>query len=123
MWTYALLLHGFGAARQLGLSPPVFGIWTTVLRVTGLKLFFSGCFNRFAGLGGVGFFPAIIRDDCVLVDGSSVGDWVHIMREAVSQHPQEKNSGADVCFKAGQKGLRRMAFNNHGYAQHDFLKI
>lgn len=61
------------------------GIFTNGLRASGLELSHSRGLERSVSLDGMGFFPATIRVDCVLVGKAGVGGCINTMRETVDR--------------------------------------
>lgn len=76
---------------------------TNVLGISGLDLSLSWGSERLASFDGLGFFVALVGDDCFTVDGTSVSDWVHITQRIVGRYLQGKEKGVDFCLKYGQK--------------------
>lgn len=58
-----------------------FGLSTKVLPVSGPDLTFSWGLESSASSGGLHLFAAIVRADCIPIDGAGADDWVHIRRE------------------------------------------
>lgn len=99
-----------------------FGLSTKGLRVSSLELSFRWCLDSSASFDGLGFFSAMVGDDCVPVDGASVGDWVHISRGVAGRRLQGKESGGNLYLKQGQKRREGAAVGGPRYAPYVFTK-